>query len=217
MSANKNENLGWCLIPPSVIVRTDLSANEKLLFGRIMGLVGSRGYCFASNEWLGDQMGIKKHSVSIIVSKLSTKGLVNVEVIRENGRVVERRIFVATPAPSLRQTYVTDMTYPSLMTETDIHISSKDKRVEKSNTGFEEFWTLFPKKIAKPIALRSWNKINPDNELKEKILVAVKKNCNTEQWRKDGGKFIPYPATWLNQERYNDEVVEQKKHKLIKI
>ena len=28
----------------------------------------------------------------------------------------------------------------------------------------------------------------------------------TEQWKKDNGKFIPYPATWLNQERWTDEI-----------
>jgi hypothetical protein len=27
-----------------------------------------------------------------------------------------------------------------------------------------------------------------------------------EDWRKDGGKFIPYPATYLRQERWDDEL-----------
>ena len=28
----------------------------------------------------------------------------------------------------------------------------------------------------------------------------------TEQWKKDNGKYVPYPATWLNQERWTDEI-----------
>jgi hypothetical protein len=37
---------------------------------------------------------------------------------------------------------------------------------------------------------------------------AMEKHKGSEQWSKDGGIFIPYPATWLNQERWNDEVIK---------
>lgn len=49
-------------------------------------------------------------------------------------------------------------------------------------------------------------KINPSLELFEKILKALEMVKQTEQWEKDNGKFIPYPATWLNQERWTDEI-----------
>lgn len=71
---------------------------------------------------------------------------------------------------------------------------------------FERFWSEYPRKVSKQTAIRSWNKIKPSDELAEKIIEAVSKHKQTEQWTKDGGQFIPHPATWLNQGRWDDEV-----------
>ena len=71
---------------------------------------------------------------------------------------------------------------------------------------FDKFWQAYPKKVSKKQAQKSWKKINPSLELFEKILKALEMVKQTEQWEKDNGKFIPYPATWLNQERWTDEI-----------
>jgi hypothetical protein len=90
--------------------------------------------------------------------------------------------------------------------------SVEEKRIEQTrakkvaNPFFEEFWIAFPKKIAKAIAQRSWNKINPDENMKTIIIAAIAKHKSTEQWQKNDGQFIPHPATWLNQRRWEDEV-----------
>lgn len=78
--------------------------------------------------------------------------------------------------------------------------------VDKAPDEFELFWSEYPKKIAKQTALRSWLKIDPSKELIKTIMASLNKYKQTEQWRKDKGQFIPYPATWLNQGRYNDEI-----------
>lgn len=70
---------------------------------------------------------------------------------------------------------------------------------------FEEFWEAYPKKKAKPNAEKSWKKLNPDLPLKVKILKDIQKQKNTEDWKKQNGQFTPYPATYINQERWNDE------------
>ena len=31
-----------------------------------------------------------------------------------------------------------------------------------------------------------------------------------DQWKKDSGRFVPYPATWLNNRRWEDELSEIK-------
>lgn len=33
-------------------------------------------------------------------------------------------------------------------------------------------------------------------------------NLQNEQWRKDNGQYIPNPATWLNQGRWDDVLTE---------
>lgn len=69
---------------------------------------------------------------------------------------------------------------------------------------FEGWWKEYPKKLAKGDARKAWlqtAKIRPSTA---KLIKAVIVARTTEQWTKDGGQFIPYPATWLRQERWED-------------
>lgn len=79
---------------------------------------------------------------------------------------------------------------------------------------FSIFWNAYPKKVAKKKALESFKKIQPDNELMKVILKAIEEQKQTEQWRKDAGKYIPMPVTWLNQERWNDEIAQPSQKEL---
>jgi hypothetical protein len=71
--------------------------------------------------------------------------------------------------------------------------------------GFLQFWTAYPRRVAKKTALRAWNKLAPDEALRDRILTAIEEHKRSPQWRKDGGQFIPHPATWLNQRRWEDD------------
>ena len=91
---------------------------------------------------------------------------------------------------------------------------TKNKAIKKQNKElnelqekqFDKFWQAYPKKVSKKQAQKSWKKIKPSLELFEKILKALEMVKQTEQWKKDNGKYVPYPATWLNQERWTDEI-----------
>ncbi len=72
--------------------------------------------------------------------------------------------------------------------------------------GFPEFWASYPKKNAKLAAVKAWNKLKPDADLQGKLLAAIDAWKQTDQWKRDGGKYIPYPASWLNGQRWLDEV-----------
>lgn len=67
---------------------------------------------------------------------------------------------------------------------------------------FDEFWKAYPRKVAKPNALKSWNKIKPSQDLLSKMIQAIKDQKLSET----DPKFIPHPATWLNAARWEDEL-----------
>lgn len=71
--------------------------------------------------------------------------------------------------------------------------------------GFTDFWEAYPKKINKGQAEKAFAKLNPNEDLLSTIVAAVERAKTREQWRKDGGQFIPYPATWLNARGWEDE------------
>ena len=76
-----------------------------------------------------------------------------------------------------------------------------------TNKDFEKFYEAYPKKKSKPQALKAWLKHKPDINVVLKSLIMHKKS---EQWTIDKGKYIPYPATWLNAEGWNDEIETKK-------
>lgn len=70
---------------------------------------------------------------------------------------------------------------------------------------FDEFWQAYPKKKAKGDAEKAWATIKPNEHLAEQILQAVQRAKTSDQWAKDAGQFIPYPATWLRDKGWLDE------------
>ncbi len=72
--------------------------------------------------------------------------------------------------------------------------------------GFAEFWTAYPRKKSKAAAERAWAKIRPGEELQAEILAALEQAKQSQDWQKEGGQYIPYPATWLNARGWEDEL-----------
>ena len=74
---------------------------------------------------------------------------------------------------------------------------------------FEAFWAAYPKKVGKDAARKVWERRKPDRELTERMLAAIETQRAAEMWRREDGRFIPNPATWLNQGRWQDELPVQ--------
>ena len=70
---------------------------------------------------------------------------------------------------------------------------------------FNQFWYEYPKKKAKLAAMRVWAKLKPDDELFEAIMLGLRRARASIEWKREGGRFIPHPATFLNQGRWEDE------------
>lgn len=71
---------------------------------------------------------------------------------------------------------------------------------------FDAFWNAYPRKVGKEQARKAFAKVDPSQDLLTEILRALEVQSRSPQWVKDDGQFIPHPATWLNQARWQDEV-----------
>lgn len=80
----------------------------------------------------------------------------------------------------------------------------EDKKKERYMREFQKFYEMYPKKRGKEDAKKAWAKI-PETE-HQKIFSALPAQIGSHDWKKEGGKFIPYPATWLNGKRWEDTV-----------
>ena len=73
-------------------------------------------------------------------------------------------------------------------------------------TDFDTFWKAYPKKVAKGDARKAWGQTERIRPEMATLLSAIQAQMASDQWRKNDGQFIPYPATWLRQERWDDEL-----------
>ena len=78
---------------------------------------------------------------------------------------------------------------------------------------FEEFYKKYSKKVKKQEVKKWFKKNKPSNELFSSIMNSLEQFRASKDWQKDGGQFIPYPSTWLNQKRWEDENITQNNFK----
>ncbi|MGB9826054.1 MAG: HNH endonuclease, partial [Desulfofundulus sp.] len=76
---------------------------------------------------------------------------------------------------------------------------------KKQEQLFDQFWQLYPRKKNKGQAERVWARLRPNDELFAAILAGLERAKASYDWQKEGGKYIPYPATWLNAKGWEDE------------
>ena len=70
---------------------------------------------------------------------------------------------------------------------------------------FLQFWMAYPVKKAKGDALAAWRRAKGKPPLDD-LLAAIERQRRSSEWTKDGGKFIPHPATWLRRGQWDDEI-----------
>jgi hypothetical protein len=94
-------------------------------------------------------------------------------------------------------------------TETDTEIKKEPSlrsgsRSSKLDEHFEEFWSAYPRKVSKATARKAWPKACKKLEAPRLVKAA---SYWAGLWQQAGteAQFIPYPATWLNGERWSDE------------
>lgn len=84
---------------------------------------------------------------------------------------------------------------------------SKRKRgelTEAQQDRFDRWYAVYPKKRSKLDAVKAWQKIDPDDALVDVMIAKVEEWAASWDWTKDGGRFVPYPASWLNGSRWED-------------
>ena len=67
---------------------------------------------------------------------------------------------------------------------------------------FETFYATYPRKVGRQAALKAWQKLKPDVFLVKEIMDGLE--AAKPGWEGKEIDFIPHPATWLNNRRWED-------------
>jgi hypothetical protein len=93
-------------------------------------------------------------------------------------------------------------------------VGAKDAHKKDAHTTeFEKFWNSYPRHINRKSALKVFLRISPSAELFSKMMASLEVQKKSKQWLENDGRFIPHPGTWLNGERWEDDVLSGKSEK----
>lgn len=106
-----------------------------------------------------------------------------------------------------RHPYITGRTSIGITPLPPAAAGGADTGVENSTepAAFEAFFAAYPRKVGKEQARQVWEKLTPDESLRKRIVGAVHAWARTPEWQRNGGQFIPKPARWLREQRWDDE------------
>ena len=175
-----DDQLAAVLNRPLNAVKLALATFKKLE----MVTITCNGY-IQLNNW-------EKHQNTGALERLKEQNKIRVKNYRERQKAVSQSCNV-TQSLQVMQCNATD--------------KDKSKNIYMGvSDGFKQFWASYPKKRAKQDAKKIFGKLPLDDKLLDEILAGLEAYKRSDDWRKDGGQYIPYPATWLNGRRWEDEI-----------
>ena len=77
--------------------------------------------------------------------------------------------------------------------------------VDEDDPQFARFWDAYPKRVSKKDARKAWAKLAPSQQTVTAMVDALAWQVAHRRWDSDKYDFAPYPASWLNDERWKDE------------
>lgn len=202
-------------LPPEITLTT----LDKLIMVILSSHKGRKGI-YPSMSTLSKQCGVVKRQVIRRINYLSEINLIKVEkTLGSSNRYI---VTLPTPTSDLGVTsdlYVTgDLGVTGVVTFTtptsDLGVTLYNKITNKINNNtivlsdrFEEFWLHYPRKENKKKTEAVWNK-NKLNEIAEIIIEDIKKRTHEIYSQRDRA-YIPHATTYLNGERWKDEIISQ--------
>lgn len=104
---NEIQKIGYySVIPTSILYNSELKPNQKLLYAMITSLANKEGYCYASNKYLANKLGVGANTVSGWITDLRRKNFIKVEILRnEKQEIIQRKIYINDMPYALNKGY----------------------------------------------------------------------------------------------------------------
>lgn len=182
-----------------------LLANHKTGHIRIRGILVTveRGQVGYSEETLAIRWRWSRGKVRRFLQHLIELSQISRNSVQQNPRVSS--LITITNYELYQANDTTNGTTKSQQTVQEQECKNKKN---KYSDDFLSFYEAYPRRANKPAAYRAWKKHNGDLPSLEILYAAIETQKQSKQWQADNGKYIPYPATWLNGEGWMNEIGE---------
>jgi hypothetical protein len=86
-----------------------------------------------------------------------------------------------------------------------LHMGASRKNGHGLREAFDAFWAVYPKKVGKADAWTAWKKRKPSADVSAQICAALSWQVKQDGWIREGGRYVPNPATWIRRGQWDDE------------
>ncbi len=110
------------------------------------------------------------------------------------------------------QIHLSEKSNPFVRIDKPIPDSKPDSKPDNKSMyaqGFESWWKAYPRKIGKGLARKKYEGVVKSGTTEILLMQAIQRQL--PGWKDTEEKYIPHAATWLGQERWNDEIKKTKK------
>ena len=217
----------YAIIPADVRYDTELSANEKLLYGEISALCNKLGYCYAQNTYFAELYSVDKRSIQRWIENLVNRGYIIVDVERDDkNAVVKRTIHLVTKLSPPHDKNVTtpgdkNVTHNNI-NNNNIPLRDKDntdvlssslppKGAGAGDAAWEEFWNEYKPVKTKDGLVAKGSKKVAEKKYKQLLAKGVKPEDILSGLRaylaycQNNGRLTCGVTVFLNQERWKDD------------
>jgi hypothetical protein len=202
----------------SRVWKLDLISSDKFILLAFADHADDSGFCYPSLHRIAWKCGLSKDTVRRCLARMVFKGIIQV-LSRGDGRGNTTRYRLNPEKGSNLQSFVpkgsqlddkgshsaTERVASSGVKGSTAMLpeSSLEPSFESSEpSAFEIFWQAYPRKVGKPAAKKAWARVNV---LSADVLDGLEHWKRSVQWQDT--QFIPHPATFLNQRRWEDKEV----------
>ncbi len=177
--------------------------SEKLVLLAIADHANDDGMCWPSMSHVAERCLLSTRQIQRITEHLVDYGLVS----RERRKRPDGTLGTYTYTLNIHRTPMSGPTgHPRpVVHRTPVSAQNRHNRtvIEPTHDHFDQFWQLYPRKIAKQ-KCASWWQRNTDM-VSPVILTGIQRWADYWQQSNTETRYIPHPYTWLTQERWYDD------------
>ena len=201
----------YAIIPADVRYDEKLKLGEKMMYGEITALSKKNGICYASNNYFAKLYNVSPQAISKWIKNLEKNNYISISYERDGKAIIKRNISMVSTQVDRVSTEVEGGInsglegYQQEIKENNTsnnNTSINNKEIYKER--FEVFYKAYPKHLKKAEVEKWFLKNKPDETLFKTIMTQLEKFKQTKEW--SNTQYIPYPSTWLNQKRWEDQI-----------
>lgn len=220
-------------IPNWLMERAEISSSAKLCYARLCQFAGEDGKCYPKQSTIAESLGVTERTARTLVNELVSFGLISIE--RAGLQSPNEYRFLDHEWIAMDSEDDTNSSGPNRKFSAGVHrknssspeenqsednINTPPIRIPEENASLpavveskidpqvESLYKTYPRKVGKVTAIKAIQKALRSHTYDFLIEATAAYAQAVAQWDETKLGYVPHPATWFNQQRFNDDRVE---------